>query len=281
MNPTRRPGARILRWLRIPLIVYAALALFACTMADRLIFFPPPPGYRAGAESLVRMETPGGETVAAFHLPARPGRPTLLYSHGNAEDIGHSLPLLRAFQEAGLGVFAYDYPGYGQSTGRPTERSCEQAIETAWQHLTGPLGVPPSDVVIVGRSVGGGPSVWLDQRVEARALVLVSPFRSAFAVRPPAHRILPGDRFPNEHRIRRSDTPLLVIHGEADGVIPANHGRALVEASAAGDKRFLGIPGAGHNDLFRVAGPTVIGAIADFADQPFNAEAACDPRHRR
>ncbi len=258
--------SRLWRWVRVPVILYVALALFACTMADRIIFVPPAAGYAADAAALTRFDTAGGESIAAIHLPAPPGRPTLLYSHGNAEDIGYSLPLYRDFHEAGLGVFAYDYPGYGHSEGSPTETSCERAIEAAWQHLTGPLGVPASDVVIVGRSVGGGPSVWLDTRVEARALVLISPFTSAFAVRSPAHLILPGNRFPNERRLRNSDTPLRVIHGEADRIIPASHGRALVAASAATDKRFHGIPGAGHNDLFIRDGEEIIRIIRDFAE---------------
>lgn len=254
------------RWLRIPLIVYAALALFACTMADRLIFLPPAPSYAADADSLLRVETGAGETITALHLPARPGKPTLLYSHGNAEDLGHSLPLYRAFHQTGLGVFAYDYPGYGHSSGKPTEKSCQQAIEAAWRHLTGDLGVAAADVVIVGRSVGSGPSVWLDTRVEPRALVLIAPFTSVFAVRSPAHRLLPGNRFPNQRRIRHSETPLLVIHGEADRVIPSSHGRALIDASAAGRKHFIGIPDAGHNDLFHAAGPEIVEAIAAFVE---------------
>lgn len=253
------------RWLSVPLAAYAALALFACTLADRMIFMPPPPGYAPGAKALVRFETTAGESISALHFPAPPGRPTLIYSHGNAEDIGHSLPLYQAFHRAGLGVIAYDYPGYGHSTGRPTEKSTERAIEAAWRYLTDDLAIPPSDIVIVGRSVGSGPSVWLDQQVEARALVLISPFTSAFAVRPPAHRLLPGDRFPNLARIRHSRTPLLVIHGEADRIIPASHGRALLDASAAGKKRHLVIPAAGHNDLFHAAHDEMVEAIASFA----------------
>ena len=268
MSHRRHPVVRILRilrWLRVPLIVYAAFALLAGTRSDRVICCPPPPGYAADAEALVRMETDAGESVAALHFPAKDGQPTLLYSHGNAEDIGHSLPLYRAIHQTGLGVFAYDYPGYGHSTGTPTEKSSERAIDAAWRHLTETEGVPAKDIVIVGRSVGGGPSVWLDGRVDARALVLISPFTSAFAVRSPAHRLLPGNRFPNERRIRKSSTPLLVIHGEADRIIPPSHGRALADASAAARKRFVGIPDAGHNDLFQVAGPEVVAEIAEFA----------------
>jgi alpha-beta hydrolase superfamily lysophospholipase len=257
---------RLWRWLRVPLILYAALVLFACSMADRLIFLPPNPSYSADAKALIRIETEAGEVVTALHRPATPGRPTLLYSHGNAEDIGHSLPLHQRLSEAGFGVFAYDYPGYGQASGHPTEASCERAIQCAWNHLTQDLGVAPAEVVIVGRSIGSGPSVWLDSRVKARALVLISPFTSVFAVRPPAHRLIPGDRFPNEQRIRRSDTPLLVIHGEADRVIPIRHGRAIVEASAAKRKRLVTLPNTGHNDLFLNSMPQIVAELEAFTE---------------
>jgi pimeloyl-ACP methyl ester carboxylesterase len=255
---------KLWRWIKVPVILYGAMSLFACTVADHVIFQPPPPSYAADAEALIRFETSAGESIAALHFPAPRGRPTLLYSHGNAEDIGHSLPIYRAFEQAGLGVFAYDYPGYGHSEGRPGEAACERAIEAAWNHLTSDLGVQPRDVVIVGRSVGSGPSVWLDARTEPRALVLLSPFKSAFAVMAPAHLIFPGDRFPNKKRLKHSQTPLLVIHGKFDGVIPTSHGRALVDASAAETKNFIEIFGAGHNTLFQEAGPEVVEAIRDF-----------------
>jgi len=255
---------RAFRWLRIPLLLWGVLALFACTLADRLIFFPPPAGYTPRAKALVAFETTRGESIRAFHFPADPGRPTLLYSHGNAEDLAGSLPLYREWHDRGWGVLAYDYPGYGLSGGRPTEASCERAIEAAWDHLTGTGGIAPSDIVIVGRSVGGGPSVWLAERVDAAGLVLISPFTSAFSVHSPAQHLLPGDRFPNLRRIRGVECPLLVVHGEADGIIPPSHGRRLVEASPASAKRFHGIAGAGHNDLFRVGGPEILREIEAF-----------------
>jgi fermentation-respiration switch protein FrsA (DUF1100 family) len=127
--------------------------------------------------------------------------------------------------------------------------------------------VAPSDIVVVGRSVGGGPSVWLLQEETPAALVLISPFTSTFAIYPPAQYLIPGDRFPNLPRIRKSTVPLLVIHGEADGIIATDHGRTLYAASPAEPKEFVGIPNAGHNDLFYRAGPRVIDEIEKFVGQ--------------
>jgi hypothetical protein len=94
---------------------------------------------------------------------------------------------------------------------------------------------------------------------------LVSPFTSTFAVMPPAHRVVPGDRFPNLRRIRGIATPLLVIHGENDSVIPLAHGRQLHDASPASRKHFVTFPGTDHNDLYATRLGGVIDALIDFA----------------
>lgn len=246
-------------------VIYLMLVLVALFMADRLIFIPPPTSYSSNLPGLTRVSTTCGENIAMTHLPARPGMPTLLYSHGNAEDLAHSSDLYDAWHASGLGVVAYDYPGYGHSSGTPGEKSVERAIETVWHHLRD-SGVPASSIVIVGRSVGSGPAVWLASRHRAAGLVLISPFTSTFAVGiPTPFPILPGDRFPNLRRVRSLDLPLLVIHGENDEVIPATHGRQLVEASAAKDKTYHLVRGARHNDLFAVTGGDLIQLVSDFS----------------
>ena len=246
--------------------IYLMLVLVALFMADRLIFLPPPASYSSTFPGLSRVTTSEGEEIAMMHLPAAPGMPTLLYSHGNAEDLAHSVDLYDAWNAKGLGVVAYDYPGYGQSTGSPGEKSVERSIEAVWTYLT-TSGIAVSSIIIVGRSVGSGPAVWLASRhPEAAGLVLVSPFTSTFAVAiPTPFPVLPGDRFPNLHRIRSMDLPLLVIHGEHDEVIAASHGRKLVEASPAKNKAYHLIPAARHNDLFVVAGDNLIELVSGFA----------------
>ena len=256
------------RLLRILAVGYGCLVLFACSMADRLIFMPPRPSYSSEASALVMIPSASGNPVAAFHYPAQAGKPTVLYSHGNAEDIGQSITLYQAWKDLGWGVLAYDFPGYGRSPGRPSESGAEDAIDAAWTFLTDQQGLAPGDIVVVGRSVGSGPSVWLTRTKQPAALVLISPFTSTFAIHSPAQYLLPGNRFPNLKRIRRSEVPLLVIHGEADRVIPVSHGRELHAASPSSQKQFIGIPGAGHNDLFYLAGPQVIDTIKAFVENP-------------
>lgn len=245
-------------------VIYALLCLVAVSCADRLIFLPPAASYGADLPGLVHFPTDKGENIAAVHFPARAGMPTLLYSHGNAEDVGQSIDLCELLHESGLGVLAYDYPGYGLSTGRPTEASCDRAIAAAWKFLREEKHIPAESIVIVSRSVGSGPGVWLASQEKAAGLVLISPFTSAFRVAIP-FPLLPGDRFKNLQLIRDIHTPLLVIHGEKDEVIPFSHGQQVHAASPATDKKFVAIPGAGHNDIFLVAGDEIVRDIVEFA----------------
>ena len=204
----------------------------------------------------MELETP--VHLTRFHL-------SVLYSHGNAEDLADSQLLYDEFHASGLGVFAYDYPGYGVSTGTPSEESTQRAIMTCWKYLTA-KGMPPSSIIITGRSVGGGPSVWLASQTEAAGLILISPFKSAFTTAfDLPFPLFPRDRFPNLDRIRTFDRSFLVIHGEEDEVIPARHGRKLVDACPSKDKKFQGIPNAGHNDLFEIDNGEIFPAIIGFA----------------
>lgn len=253
------------RPLQSLVFIYLLLACFAVFFADGIIFLPPPASYQAGSEQLFELQTEEGETISAIHLKAAAGQPTLLYSHGNAEDLGHSSELYAAWHAMGLGVAAYDYPGYGHSTGKPTEASCQRAVRAVWHHLVA-SGVPASSIVIVGRSVGSGPATWLASREKAAGLALIAPFTSAFAVRFPVP-ILPGDRFPNLELIGSIDTPLLIIHGAEDSIIPSSHGSKLHAASPAADKTFRLIKNAGHNDLFAIAGDEIIIAIHEFSQR--------------
>ena len=245
--------------------IYILLALTSCFLADRLIFLPPASSYTASYPGLDYLKTSEGESIAFVHLRAAEGMPTLLYSHGNAEDLAQSSPLYEELHARGLGVLAYDYPGYGQSVGTPNEKSCERAIQAAWKHLTS-TGISASSIVITGRSVGSGPAVWLASRTDPAGLALISPFRSAFTTAiPTPFSIFPGDRFPNMSRIRSMNHPLLIIHGEDDNVIPVSHGRKLFAASPSTEKELNVIPKASHNNLFAVAGDEVVTLLETFA----------------
>lgn len=255
----------MLKTLLILLLVgYLALAAVAYFLADRMIFLPPASSYSARQVPVVMVPTADGAKVATLHLP-RPDAPfTILYSHGNAEDLGHLAPFLEEYRRAGFAVLAYDYRGYGLSTGGPPSATrAEEDLEAVYRYATGALGIAPSRLVLLGRSVGSGPATALAARKPVAGLIVESGFVSAFRV--VTHvRVLPFDRFANLAHIRKVASPVLVIHGTADEVIPTSHGRKLFEA-ATEPKASLWVEGAGHNDLVAVAGDRYWRTLRAFA----------------
>ena len=241
---------------------YALVALLAFSYADKLIFLPPPSSYGRADLSVSRIPV-GDDSVAVVYLPAESAL-TILYSHGNAEDLGHLAPLLRNLHGLGFGVLAYDYRGYGLSQGgRASAAKATEDAEAVYAYATGPLGIAPARLVLYGRSVGSGPTLALAARHSAAGVVLESAFTSAFRVVTRV-RIFPFDRFPNIGLIGQVHCPVLVIHGTADEVVPFAHGRALYDA-APGPKQSLWVEGAGHNDLEAVAGSRYGAALVGFA----------------
>jgi fermentation-respiration switch protein FrsA (DUF1100 family) len=241
--------------------IYSSIALLAWLLADRMIFLPPAAQYQDDA-GILKLRTATGERISAIHLPNPGADYTILYSHGNAEDLGVIRPLLPALRDLGFAVLAYDYRGYGTSEGRPSERASYQDIDAAYEYLTLQRGLPAERILLYGRSVGAGPAVDLAARRPVGGLVLESPFTAAFRVltRVP---LLPFDKFRNLAKLPRVGCPVLVMHGLADDVIPADHGRRLF-AAARDPKQALWVPGAGHNDFMWVAGERWAQALREF-----------------
>ena len=248
--------------LLLPIALYLALLTYAWLFSEGAIFLPHPSSYR-DSPAILKLATRGGQSISALYLPNPQARYTLLVSHGNAEDLGDDRYWLEDLRRAGFGVFAFDYEGYGTSQGRPSEQGAYEDEEAAYDYLVGRLGVRPDRIIIFGRSVGSGPAVYLASRKPAAALILQSPFLSAFRVltRVP---LLPFDRFPNYKRIGHVRCPVLVIHGPNDNVIPFWHGEKLYEL-ANDPKQHYWVQGADHNDLDAVAGPSYGEALKAFA----------------
>ncbi|MDB4566080.1 outer membrane protein assembly factor BamA [Akkermansiaceae bacterium] len=138
--------------------------------------------------------------------------PTILWSHGNAQNLKSLKPALESFHIRGFGVISYDYPGYGESGGKPTEKGCYEAIEKTYRYLIEDQGVAPENIILVGQSVGSGPTCWLASQKNHHSIVLISPFLSAYQT--VTHiPIFPGDRFPNYRHLKKVNSPLVVIHG--------------------------------------------------------------------
>lgn len=253
-----------LSWQRLGrslVFIYTFFMVYVFFVADRMIFLPQPASYQ-DTENILKLPVSDSEKISATYLPNPEADYTLLYIHGNAEDLGDIQPMLIRLQSWGFGVFAYDYRGYGTSDGKPSERNAYEEAETAYQYLTQQLGVSPDKVILYGRSVGGGSAVELATRHSVAGLILESTFTSAFRVVVPIP-ILPFDKFPSVQRISQVDCPVLVMHGEADADIPVEHGRRLYDA-APEPKLSLWVEGAGHNDFTWVAEEQHQAALVEF-----------------
>ncbi|XP_065188314.1 alpha/beta hydrolase domain-containing protein 17C-like [Sycon ciliatum] len=177
---------------------------------------------------------------------------TLLFSHGNAVDLGQmSSYYVGLGTRLGCNVFGYDYSGYGDSTGSPSEANIYADAEAAWNTMVDRLGIDPSKIIIYGQSIGSVASVDLATRHPCAGVVLHSPLLSGMRVAfPDVQRSYFFDPFPSIRKITRVQSVVLVIHGTEDEVIDFSHGLALFErAPLTVDP--LWVEGAGHNDIER------------------------------
>ena len=248
---------------------YLALAVAACA-AQRAMLYPAPPVAReptlAGG-ALLRIPGPEGSTVYAFHVPAPQGAPTVAHFHGNGEQLADTVWLASSYREAGLGFFAVEYPGYGLASAQaPSEAAIFAAAEAALVHLTGPLAVPSSQVVLQGQSLGSGVAVELAARGHGARVALISPYTSITEL---GQRMLPflpvssmvRDRFDSAAKAPAVKLPVLIVHGTADEVVPFEMGERLGALFPSATLRR--VEGAHHNDVLDA--PGVLAALQQFA----------------
>ncbi len=193
---------------------------------------------------------------------------TLLWCHGNAGNIVHRLENMALLYREGLSVFLFDYRGYGQSKGTPSEEGFYRDALAAYAYVTQVREASSDRLVLFGRSLGGAVAGELAGRRPAAGLILESTFPSVEAVARqhyfglPAHWLL-GARFDLLDHLRRVNMPTLVIHGDRDDIIPLELGRQVFDAAAAPKSWYL-VPGAGHNDLYEIGGRAYFQRLKQF-----------------
>lgn len=241
----------------------------------RLLYFPggpPPPVARVlpGARE-VQLRTADGLDLAAWFLPA--GGPTLdvtvLVANGNAGNRADRAELARRLAAAGLAVLLFDYRGYGGNAGRPTERGLALDVRAARACLVEDLGVPAGRLLYLGESLGTAVVMELASEYPPAGLVLRSPFVSLTAVARRHYPVLPvrtllRDRYPLLDHVSRVHTPVAVVYGTADEIVPAEQSRA-VAAAAPAPAGAQEVPGAHHNDPDLVHGPVLVRTVVDMA----------------
>jgi fermentation-respiration switch protein FrsA (DUF1100 family) len=260
--------------LKGTVIVYAMVVGILWFMQDTMLYHR-----SAGAPMLndpmllpkreiVCLTTADGLNLRSWYFkPARADLPTVVFFHGNAGDIGNHLPFAKFLIEAGYGLLALEYRGYGGNPGTPREAGLIADGRAALAFLN-VQGVPDSGIVLYGESLGTGIAVQLAAEHQVRALILRSPYTSIAEVAAiqlpyiPA-RWLVRDRFDSLAKIRLSKAPLFIFHGANDALIPIALGRQLFEA-APEPKTWLTIESVGHND---VQTPEAEHAMLDFLAQ--------------
>ena len=232
-------------------IAYAGLNVYAAICANNMIFPVPPSSYQDD-DQILKLQGSDGESISAYFLKNDSSDRLLIYSHGNGEDIGQIRPLLEHFQQLGASILAYDYPNYGTSTGRASESGTYAAIEATFKYATESLGYTPERITLYGRSLGSGPSTWLAEQEGVAGLILDGAFTSTFRVMT-GIKLLSWDKFDNYARLPNIKSPILIIHGTDDRVVPFTHAQKNW-GQIEGTKQKLFVQGAGHGDLIETAG---------------------------
>jgi uncharacterized protein len=247
--------------------VYAAVVgffLFGIAVAVAAVFqrsfqyYPDPVHRNPESVSLtdvkeVVLKAPDGAQIIAWYLAPAAGKPTFLYFHGNAGGLWNRVERFKQFRTAGYGLFMASYRGYSGSTGSPSELALYADAALAYDYLRG-QGVPPSNIVLFGESLGTGVAVHLATEKEVAAVVLDAPYTSMVAVGKLHYPWVPVDlllldRYNSLSIIGRLHAPLLVMHGSEDRLIPVTMGKTLFDA-APEPKAMEIIAGAGHANIF-------------------------------
>lgn len=245
-----------------------------------LLFLPTshvgsPGAVGAGDMREVTLATADGLALRSWYKPAREGRPTMIYFHGNGGNISARAKRVRPYLNAGLGVLLVGYRGYGGNPGAPSEEGFYEDARAAARFIEAE-GIPPDRVVLYGESLGSAVAIHLaaEQAATGRpyaavigegapsSVVDVAARRYPFA----PVRTLIKDRFDSQAKVGGINAPLLLLHGEDDIVVPHRFGQALFDA-AAEPKHAQWIDGAGHNNL---AYHAIDAVVLEFLDRHLN-----------
>ncbi|HUQ35470.1 MAG TPA: alpha/beta hydrolase [Aestuariivirga sp.] len=240
------------------IVAYAAVALGMYVFQRKLQYHAEnksltPEGVGLLGASVETLTTADGEKIILWHAPAKAGMPTILYFQGNAGEIGDRPLRFNYYHSRGFGVAYLSYRGFGGSSGSPSEAGLMADATAAYDWLMA-KGVEPNRIALLGESLGSGVAVQLAAKREVGALALEAPYTSTVEVAAkiywwlPVHALM-KDQFKSIDFIAAVVAPLLIIHGDQDGIIPVEFGRRLF-AAANQPKELEIVQGFGHDVLF-------------------------------
>jgi fermentation-respiration switch protein FrsA (DUF1100 family) len=246
----------ILKWLLVLAVLYGGLVALMYVFQRALMYFPdarrtlPAQAGLPQAEEIT-LTSSDGETLIAWHVAPRAGKPVVLYFHGNGGALNLRVERFHWLIADGTGLVALSYRGYGGSTGRPSEQGLIRDAIAAYDFAV--KRYAPARIVLWGESLGTAVAIALAADHKVGGLMLDAPFTSAADVGAAVYPFVPvrwliKDPFRSDLRIAHVSAPILIRHGERDWVVPIRFGEQLF-ALAREPKRFLRVPEAGHEDL--------------------------------
>ncbi|MGB5178343.1 MAG: alpha/beta hydrolase [Gammaproteobacteria bacterium] len=267
----------LLHLLLVAFITWCGITLYLYFSQSRMLYYPELPSRALDATpadiglpfETIHLTTEDGIQLHAWYVPAVAARGTLLFNHGNAGNIAHRLDSIRLFNSLGLNVLIYDYRGFGESGGKPSEQGTYRDARAAWDYLHENRAIAARRIVILGRSLGAAIAVDLASQVPSAGVILESAFTSVPDMA--AHlypwlpvRFLVRYKYDSAVKIGRISSPLLMMHSRDDEIIPFSQGEELF-AHANEPKRFLELNG-GHNDGHHASHEAYTKALQQFLD---------------
>jgi uncharacterized protein len=265
--------------LAVGVVCFVTQTLFVASSQSRYVYHPDctiveTPAAVGLAFEEVTLPTEDGEQISAWYVPAKVGgedvAPTILFCHGNAGNISGRLRSLQTFSTLGFNTLIFDYRGYGDSTGIPSEKGTYLDAMACWKYLVDERSVPPSRIVVFGRSLGGAIASHVAQAMRPGALVLESVFSSVPNMAARMFPLLPIRWFcrfsyDNESNVTNVQCPVMVAHSRSDETCPFEQGYRVYEA-ALEPKEFVEIEG-GHNDGGLDSNPLYQVKLVDFIQE--------------
>jgi hypothetical protein len=271
---SRHPQA--VRFSILALVLVVLIAVVLSQLEKFFLFFPTSEIIATPAELGVRYEdvyfiTDDGRQLNGWFIPGT-SEITWLWFHGNGGNISHRTEeIVQIHHVLGVNLFIIDYRGYGKSQGSPSEQGTYKDARAALAYLLSRPDVSPDQIVYFGRSLGAAVAVELAVEHPPRGMILVAPFASISDMARIHYPALPGaawlarNRYNSLARIVAIESPLLVLHGDQDTIVPLSQGRKLFEA-ANQPKQFQILPRAGHDDTYLTSGDAYWGTISSFLE---------------
>jgi fermentation-respiration switch protein FrsA (DUF1100 family) len=253
-------GSRAWRFARYVLVFYLLIILIM-TFLETWLVYPRPPLARSDWQPAglsfedIRFTSADGTKLHGWFVPHPNPKRFVLYCHGNGEQVADNADVVAMLRDKlQASVFIFDYRGYGHSEGSPTEAGCIADAAAAQRWLAERAGIQPNEVVLVGRSLGGGVVTALASEQGAKALILQNTFPTMPDVAALHYPWLPvrwvmKNRYDSLARIQKYRGPLFQSHGAADTLIPTELAKRLFDVAPSGNKQFMQLPGLGHDDL--------------------------------